>query len=191
MEHHHLLISIFENQAQSITLREAALRSCIQACVQINNATPSAPASELACRLIDAAYTEKDTSLVALALQADWFLMQNEVLTDRRLSALQQRVEETLTATDTTDDTLLACLAILKAPINHNVVSNKALFEFYRKQRSETIKATILTFFAEKADPASEAWLSQQTASSPKLEQLQMAAIEALSADAERLDSQN
>lgn len=193
-----MLISVFKKQTLPITLREAALRSCIEAAVRLNKADDSEPKSEGERRaliaqcadLIDQGYTEKQTSLAGLALQADQFLKQNDMLPDDRYSTFLQNLEETLTNAGSLQSNQLACLNILNAPANYRLVDNETLFNFYQSTRSDALKEATLTLLAAKKDPSTETWLLQQAASSPKLEQLQLAAIEALPTNSEARDQE-
>lgn len=191
-----LLIALFKKQTLQITLREAALRSCIEASVRLDKEGDSEQKLEderraiiaQCCDLIDQAYIEQQTSLSGLALQADWFLEQNDMLSDTRRSSFEQHLKATLSDPNTLQSNRLDCLNILKAPANDDLVDNDSLFELYQTSSSEALKEAILTLLAAKKGPSTEAWLRQQTASSPKLEQLQLTAIEAFNMNPEPLN---
>ena len=175
-----LLIPLQHHPNLPITLRDTLLRSWVQACVTDYKATPSTETLAIAAHAIDQAYSERQTSLSGIALRADWFLQQNEMLTDERLIQLQQRIRETLERTDSLATNRLAAIELLQAPIHHSAVSNETLYPLYASTDSDAIKEALLTVLTAKADPSTKAWLSDQTASSPKLEQLQLTALEAL-----------
>ncbi|CAA6690082.1 MULTISPECIES: hypothetical protein [unclassified Lentimonas] len=179
------LILLAQQQTLSITLKEAALRSCIEACVRLYQIDQDPLLHATAYNLIDSTYTEQGTSLSDLAYQADWHLHNNDMLSDERLERFQQKLLGAVQAPDSTQSTQLVCLNILNTPSNQHLASNEALYDLYERTPSNDTKASILSFFVNKKDPGTEIWLSERQATSPRIEQLQLTALEALRSSGE------
>lgn len=176
-----LLILISENRTLPITLRKSALIHYIQASLQNYQSTNSPTELNLARQVLDQAYTEQN-SLKGLALKADWFLIQNSEVNPERTDLFKQRLTQTLLDSHTLEINQITGIELLQSPQLQTLIATETLYSLYTDNRSDALKAAILTQLAKQADPQSEGWLNQQTMYSPKLEQLQAAALQAVRA---------
>lgn len=174
-----LLRLIFENRTLPITLREAALINHTQAYAKHREANHNTSASSLTSQLIADAYKEQN-SLQGTALRAEWFLNQNANAAAEPSVELRERISKTLLHNKSLESNRIACIEMLQSPQLHSLVDNEKLYALYANNSSNALKIAILAYFSKKKDSTTQLWLSQLEPSSPKLEQYQLAALEAL-----------
>jgi mRNA-degrading endonuclease YafQ of YafQ-DinJ toxin-antitoxin module len=175
-----LTAQLIQQRELPITLREAAFRNYILRSVELrkNSKEANGPIVDVT-PYIDHAYTESQTSLCGIALSADWYLLQNALLSKERQAQLQKRLIETIQAADSIDSNLQTALAILQAEPHHHVLDNDTLYQLYADHESEMIRSGILLYFTAKKDSTTLKWLHSQTASSSGIERNLLAAKEA------------
>jgi hypothetical protein len=163
-----------------ITLRETAFRNYIQRNVELSKDSKTVNRlNASAAQCIDHAYTEPQTSLCGIALSADWYLLQNALLSRDRQLQLKERLIETLQDPDSLDSNLQTALTILQAKPYHHILNNETLYELYADNKSEMIRSAILLYFTAQKDSTTLKWLHTQRANSSVIERNLLAARKA------------